>query len=180
MKLIDMTGKKVGRLTVIGQSEKRTKMGHVYWVCRCDCGAEKSIIGGNLRKKHTLSCGCYQRERAKEEGLKRIGAKSPRWKGGRSKDRHGYIWIQDTTHPNSNKGGRVAEHVVVMGESLGRPLLNNEEVHHINGIKDDNRISNLELWTRSHPAGIRACDAVAWAKEIIETYNGIQFEPIDE
>jgi hypothetical protein len=60
-----------------------------------------------------------------------------------------------------------------MEEILGRYLLPTESVHHRNGVRDDNRPENLELWTRPQPTGIRVSDALAWAHEIIERYTGV-------
>ncbi len=64
------------------------------------------------------------------------------------------------------------EHRVVMEETLGRPLRDDENVHHINGDGYDNRPDNLELWVKSQPSGQRPADLVVWAEEILRRYGG--------
>ncbi|OBH07939.1 hypothetical protein A5695_26995 [Mycobacterium sp. E1747] len=64
----------------------------------------------------------------------------------------------------------------MMQDHLGRELLKSETVHHINGNKTDNRLENLELWSSSHPSGQRVVDKVAWAREILATYEGLLIE----
>jgi hypothetical protein len=62
----------------------------------------------------------------------------------------------------------VFEHILDAEELLGRYRLDGETVHHRNGIRDDNRAENLELWTRPQPTGMRVSDAIEWAHEIID------------
>ena len=64
---------------------------------------------------------------------------------GRYKTPQGYIYILKPTHPFCTKKGYIREHRFVMEQYLGRYLKPEERVHHINGIKDDNRRKNLKL-----------------------------------
>lgn len=86
----------------------------------------------------------------------------PRGKGWINSRGYRLFWVN---------GKSVKEHTIVMENKIGRKLLPNENVHHINGVKDDNRPENLELWVKSQPSGQRAEDLVAWAKQILQTYD---------
>ena len=81
-----------------------------------------------------------------------VGEKSARWNGGVCHHGDGYIFLMKKDHPRSNEKGYVFEHVLVAENKIGRFLLDNECVHHINGIRNDNRSENLIVLTKSEHA----------------------------
>ena len=93
------------------------------------------------------------------------------WKGGKIVHKKGYILVKTSGWSKNN--GYKFEHVLVMEKKLGRMLFPGENVHHINGVRDDNRIENLQLWVKPQPTGVRVEDAIEWAKEILERYKDL-------
>ena len=74
------------------------------------------------------------------------GKNNPNWNGGRIITKDGYIQIYKPDHPRATKNhAHISEHILVVEKTLGRFLKGEERVHHINHIKDDNRIENLFL-----------------------------------
>lgn len=83
-KLIDLTGQRFGRLTVLSRAENRGKS--VYWNCVCDCGSSVTVRASGLRRGTCQSCGCLHKERVA------LASSKANRTHGRSKTRLYHIW----------------------------------------------------------------------------------------
>jgi hypothetical protein len=96
-----------------------------------------------------------------------------RWVKGIRHSRHkhrnlkfnGYIEIYKPNHPNYTQRGYVLEHRLIVEKYIGRYLEKFEDVHHINGIKNDNRIDNLKILTHSEHTRINNPVSFRWARK---------------
>lgn len=117
-----------------------------------ECPSCNAVYLTRWDRQICCSRSCARRLRAKTHGPNN-------WKGGTYRHTNGYIKQLAKGHPRADQDGYVMQHRLVMEARLGRYLLANEYVHHKNGVRDDNRDENLELWmTRKDPCGQRNVD----------------------
>ena len=110
-------------------------------LCICGCGQTTPISEHNhsergyLAGEHLKFCYGHRPHM--------VGSQKGSWKGGRYTHKGGYVYILVPGHPAANRDGYVYEHRLVAEWTLGRLLEPGERIHHINGIKGDNRSENL-------------------------------------
>lgn len=80
----NLTGSKIGRLTLLEPIKEKGK--RLRWRCICDCGKEVTPRDDSLRNGDTVSCGCYARDFITQLSYKQVGPNHPSWSGGSSED----------------------------------------------------------------------------------------------
>lgn len=122
---------------------------------------------GELRRKgpmHSFCERCGKRIERKGDRYRRFCSSECRARqvGSKRLSNIGYIMLKvGKSYPGANRAGWILEHRYVIEQSLGRPLGDNEHVHHKNGDRTDNRLENLELWSgKKDPKGQRQIDLV--------------------
>lgn len=105
------------------------------WQTNNKCIDCKKPITDKAKRCH--SCG------ARHHNNQQRGANNPRWIGGKVYASDGYIRVLNRTHPRARKSGYVYQHILVWEEANKMPLPKGYVIHHLNGIRDDNRPQNL-------------------------------------
>lgn len=127
----------------------------------CECGAKYLACVFHRKQNDTCSKSCGLKKFNKENPGKYAGSGGANWSGGRQIVK-GYVWVWNPEAAQLERPGTkkpyIMEHRLVLSQVLGRPLKPHENVHHKNGIRDDNRPENLELWTKAQPPGQRATE----------------------
>lgn len=147
--------------------------GAKYKYCTsCQYHREKATDPERYKINRLNAAKKYNAKLRESKGLPidHVFPKGPRGKGYLNKK--GYLLVT-WRDPADGKVKRKYHHVLIMENHLQRTLRNNERVHHKNGIRNDNRIENLELWNLNggQPAGQRVEDKLKWAIEFIEEYG---------
>jgi len=135
----------------------------------------KIVNPKNAERVKNKSNSIFIKKRSREIRIKRNVPQDTilRVEGGRKEgylNKKGYRLII-VKIPDSKKYRRVYQHVLVMEEHLKRKLIQGETVHHLNGIREDNRIENLELWNKGQPAGQRVEDRIKYYIEFLNQYG---------
>ena len=134
----------MSRISLTQQIEKQVlRQSKQFILGQCQCGCNESVPIRNSRGE----LGRFKHGHNRLDYFKNtifMGENHHAWKGGRYKDKNtGYVYVYASDHPFKNKDNKVAEHRKVYEDYYNCILLPFTQIHHVNGIRDDNRIENI-------------------------------------
>lgn len=169
MKLLDLSGQKFGRLTVIKRIAN-DDCGRVKWACECICGKKAFVVAAKLRSGYTKSCGCIKADRMRKFASSRVRVDlscavsgcerraNGKYCGTHQARLYRYGSLDIKRRPNGSgninkhgyvdvsiNGRRTYEHILVAEKALGKRLPSGAVVHHVNEKRADNRPQNLVI-----------------------------------
>lgn len=161
------TQERVMTCSVVCGGKYRSAKKAVTIPCK-QCGNLFSFVPSSRKNIHNAFCGqsCSAKANKAATTFKK------------HKDTDGWKIGNDGYVTKYLEGKKVLQHRVVMSQVIGRELMSHENVHHINGVKHDNRPENLELWVVSQPKGQRVEDRLDEAKRLLEEHGYVVHNPL--
>lgn len=165
--MIELTCQECGKAFSLYPSQvKRGKGKYCSRKCHSDAGRVERICEtcgiGFTARASVVKKGWDRYCSAKCYGIaqrSQTGEASRTWRGGRIITIGGYVAVKAPWRTSAKRDGYILEHRMVLEDAIGRPLRSDEVVHHINGDKRDNRLSNLTILTNSEHAALHAAIA---------------------
>ena len=157
MSFVDMTGKRFGRYTVIARAEN-SKDGCARWICKCDCGNVKTVLGQSLRRGSVVSCGCFHRE----DLISRLTTH------GKTKTRIRNIWNhmkQRCNNPNDNAYRYYGGRGISISQEWADSFQSFYDWAYANGYSDDLTLDRIDTNKNYEPSNCR------WVSRKIQQNN---------
>ena len=140
-------------------------------IVKCDCGNEADYSVQAIKSKKVTECGC-EREQILPTTLDIVDGKLVT-SANKNFNKSGYVTYSINKGEYNGKvfHGPYSEHKLIYEMYHGVTLTSNQNIHHKNGVRDDNHIDNLELWDTSQPAGQRVLDKLSYYFELVKSHS---------
>lgn len=120
-------------------------------------------------RKGRKYCPGHAAQLRRGQPLRPLAKRGPRHTGEWKTNSEGYVY--KNIWSDTGKSKKVFQHREMMEKILGRALRRGENVHHLNGVRNDNRPENLQLWLTPQPSGANLLDVMSWMREFVSNHS---------